>query len=367
VVSLRIDQSPLPAGLEYFLNTSQWLDASGSDSARTLPKLVAAVRIAIEKPGTPDAVNAGTPASGAPSRASYPAGNKGLLRRMAILTGSLLAVAIGGFAAYRSWLPAHQAIAPPAPIVAVATPATVSAVPPIPERSVAVLPFVDMSEKKDQEYFSDGLSEELIDMLTRVPDLRVPARTSSFYFKGKQTKVSDIGRELSVAHLLEGSVRKSGKTLRITAQLIRVDNGYHEWSETYDRKLDDIFKVQDEIANAVTKALLSSLLADTARPVELGGTSDTRAFDAYLRARGINVVSKETSRAEIAAYDEAIQLDPMFAKAYAGKAVSLASYAGNYEGGGDGSPHNRKRSRACRVGGTACTRSRGGAPRFWGK
>ena len=128
------------------------------------------------------------------------------------------------------------------------------------DKSIAVLPFVDMSEKKDQEYFSDGLSEELIDMLTKVPDLRVPARTSSFYFKGKQATIADIAKALGVAHVLEGSVRKSGNTLRITAQLIRVDNGYHVWSETYDRKLDDIFKIQDEIAGAVVTALRVQLL-----------------------------------------------------------------------------------------------------------
>ncbi len=118
-----------------------------------------------------------------------------------------------------------------------------------------------MSEKHDQEYFSDGLSEELIDMLTRIPDLRVPARTSSFYFKGKSEDVQTIAKRLLVAHVIEGSVRKSGNRLRVTAQLVRADNGYHLWSETYDRTVNDIFKVQDEIARAVVKALKISLLA----------------------------------------------------------------------------------------------------------
>ena len=126
-------------------------------------------------------------------------------------------------------------------------------------KSVAVLPFVDMSEMKDQEYFSDGLSEELIDMLTKVPDLHVPARTSSFYFKGKQITVADIAKALNVAQVLEGSVRKSGKALRITVQLVRASDGFHVWSHTYDRTLDDVFKLQDEIAGAVVTALKSSL------------------------------------------------------------------------------------------------------------
>ena len=129
-----------------------------------------------------------------------------------------------------------------------------------PAHSVAVLPFVNMSGDKSNEYFSDGLSEELINLLTQIPELRVPARTSSFYFKGKQATIADIAKALGVAHVLEGSVRKSGNTIRITAQLVRVDNGYHVWSETFDRQLDDIFKVQDEIAGSVVKALKVSLL-----------------------------------------------------------------------------------------------------------
>src|SRR6516162_8281782 len=125
----------------------------------------------------------------------------------------------------------------------------------IPEKSIAVLPFLDMSEKKDQEYFSNGLTEELIDLLSQVQDLRVPARTSSFAFKGKSEDIASIAQKLRVAHVLEGSVRKSANTIRVTAQLIRADNGYHLWSETYDRDLKDVFKVQDEIAGAVVTVL----------------------------------------------------------------------------------------------------------------
>ena len=132
---------------------------------------------------------------------------------------------------------------------------------PAPDRSIAVLPFVDMSQAKDQEYFSDGISEELLNVLSRVPQLQVAARTSSFSFKGKQIEIPEIARQLHVANVLEGSVRKSGDQLRITAQLIRAAEGYHLWSETYDRKLDDIFKIQDEIAGEVVKQLKVTLLA----------------------------------------------------------------------------------------------------------
>jgi TolB-like protein len=138
------------------------------------------------------------------------------------LTG-VVALGLAYFVADRFWLSKHTSPEQPAAVVAPPPP---PAMPIIPEKSVAVLPFVDMSEKKDQEYFSDGLSEELIDMLTKISDLQVPARTSSFYFKGKQTTVADIAKALNVSHVLEGSVRKSGNQLRVTAQLIRVDNGY---------------------------------------------------------------------------------------------------------------------------------------------
>ncbi len=148
-----------------------------------------------------------------------------------------------------------------------------------------------MSEKHDQEYFSDGLSEELIDMLTRIPDLRVPARTSSFYFKGKSEDVQTIAKRLLVAHVIEGSVRKSGNRLRVTAQLVRADNGYHLWSETYDRTVNDIFKVQDEIARAVVKALKISLLGmEGARAAP---TANSEAYSLYMQARALDTARQQ--------------------------------------------------------------------------
>src|SRR5436190_9856555 len=130
----------------------------------------------------------------------------------------------------------------------------------IPEKSIAVLPFVDMSAGKDQEYFSDGISEELLNLLAKIPQLQVTARTSSFAFKGKETGIPEIARTLHVAHVLEGSVRKAGNSVRITAQLIKAGTDTHLWSQTYDRKLDDIFAIQDEIAADVVKQLKVTLL-----------------------------------------------------------------------------------------------------------
>jgi TolB-like protein/Tfp pilus assembly protein PilF len=188
----------------------------------------------------------------------------------------------------------------------------------IPEKSIAVLPFLDMSERKDQEYFSDGLAEELLDLLSQVPDLRVPARTSSFYFKGRTDDVVTIARKLRVAHLLEGSVRRSGNKIRVTAQLIRADNGYHLWSKTYDRDAKDIFQVQDEIANAVVSALKAQLLP--AQPLaSRHRTDNTEAFAAYLMGNKLRETDTvESNPQALESYQRAVALDPNYAAAYSG-------------------------------------------------
>ena len=190
---------------------------------------------------------------------------------------------------------------------------------PCSEQSIAVLPFVDMSQNKDQEYFSDGLTEELIGLLTRVPELRVPARTSCFYFKSKQTTISDIARALNVAHILEGSVRKAGNTIRIAVQLIRADTGYHLWSQTYDRTLDDIFKVQDEIAGSVVRSLCDALLSATL-PTR-SASLNSEAYQLYLRGHfHWNRRSPEEFRKAIAFFQQAITVEPDYALAFTGLA-----------------------------------------------
>ena len=140
-----------------------------------------------------------------------------------------------------------------------------------------------MSEKHDQEYFGDGMAEEILDLLAKIPGLHVPARTSSFYFKGKSEDIPTIARRLMVANVLEGSVRKSGNHVRVTVQLVRADNGYHLWSETYDRTLDDLFKVQDEIAGEVVKALKISM--DTNAAPRTVPTNSAEAHRLLLQAQ----------------------------------------------------------------------------------
>jgi TolB-like protein/DNA-binding winged helix-turn-helix (wHTH) protein len=182
--------------------------------------------------------------------------------------------------------------------------------------SVAVLPFVDIGDDRDQAYFADGLTAELIDRLAKVPGFRVPAATSSFYFKGKQATVGEIARALRVGHIVEGSVRKSGKTLRITAQLLRADNGYEVWSATFDRPMADIFKVQEEIAGAVVQALKTSILAHH-RP-EPAPTTNVEAYTLYLRALS-RLTRNGVADFEAAGQDvhAALLLDPQFASAWA--------------------------------------------------
>jgi TolB-like protein/Flp pilus assembly protein TadD len=215
--------------------------------------------------------------------------------------------------------------APPATPIAPAPAAATNAVP---EKSIAVLPFVDMSEKKDQEYFSDGLSEELIDLLAKTQGLEVIARTSSFYFKGKQATIFEIAKTLHVAHVMEGSVRKSGNTIRVTAQLIRASDGVHIWSETYDRDLKDVFKVQDEIALGVVQKLKLTLLpATTAASAR---TVNAEAHRLYLQGRYFK--DRDTNEDLVKAEDcfkRALALDPSFAPAWAGIAIVATRQVAN--------------------------------------
>ena len=182
--------------------------------------------------------------------------------------------------------------------------------------SIAVLPFVDMSQGKDQEYFSDGLSEQLLNALAQIPNLHVAGRTSSFYFKGRNEDLRVIGQKLNVATVLEGSVAKSGNTLRVTAQLINTADGYHLWSHTYDREFKDVFAMQDEIATAVVDALKLKLLPGQAAPSSQ--RVDPAAYDQFLLGRKLGREQSIDGWARaIAAYRKALQIAPDYAAAYA--------------------------------------------------
>ena len=192
------------------------------------------------------------------------------------------------------------------------------------EKSVAVLPFVNMSSDPEQEYFSDGLSEELLNRLAQNSRLQVAARTSSFQFKGQNQDVGEIGRQLKVDNVLEGSVRKSGNRLRITAQLIRVDSGFHLWSETYEREMDDIFAIQDEIAQAISNALEAEL-GTSPTSADAHPTENLEAYQAYLQARFLLAKRGEANMLEAhALFEKTVSLDPNYSKAWSSLAYNYA-------------------------------------------
>ncbi len=190
--------------------------------------------------------------------------------------------------------------------------------------SIAVLPFRNMSAGADAEYFSDGMTEEIISALAAIESLRVAARTSSFSFKGKDTDVRQIGRELGVATVLEGSVRQAGQRLRVTAQLIDVSNGYHLWSERYDREMEDVFAVQDEISRAIAGALKVRLLPAQEASLVAPGTRDVEAYNRYLKGRYF--FNQRASQKAIAEFEAAIARDALFAAAYTGLADSYGTF-----------------------------------------
>jgi len=200
--------------------------------------------------------------------------------------------------------------------------------------SIAVLPFVNMSGDEENEYFSDGLSEELLNALAKVEDMKVAGRTSSFKFKGQNEDLKIVGEQLGVNHILEGSVRKSGDRIRITAQLVKVDDGFHMWSETFDRELtaSNIFEIQEEISRKVLGELKVRLLPEEEEELDNIPTQDIEAYQAYLKGNQLLINRNyDEIEASIALYQDAVRIDPTFAPAYAQLAIAynLQGYYGN--------------------------------------
>jgi adenylate cyclase len=199
------------------------------------------------------------------------------------------------------------------------------------KNSIAVLPFVNLSEDPVNEYFSDGITEEILNVLSQGDSFHVVGRTSSFVFKNKNKDLRKIGIALDVAHVLEGSVRKAGNRVRITAQLIKTEDGFHLWSETFDRELEDVFAIQDEIASAVVEELKVKLLGMNLEPQIIGGTHDTEAFQAYLK--GLHDRNRGSSRNTLHSardyFEQAVTLDPCYAKAWADLAFTYGDLIWN--------------------------------------
>jgi len=234
----------------------------------------------------------------------------------------VLVLALGYFAYDKFLTPTSESLPESTPITSINTeqkpgPVTSPSLNPD-EKSVAVLPFINMSDDAENEYFSDGISEELLNVLVRVKGLRVPSRTSSFTFKGSTKKLAEIGAELQVDHILEGSVRKSGDRIRVTAQLIEVNTDTHLWSETYTRELDDIFAVQDEIAQAIVSALKVTLTGDDQAPIQTRSTANVEAYNKYLLGRHLwNQRSPDSLLEATKPLSEAVAMDANYGQAWA--------------------------------------------------
>lgn len=246
--------------------------------------------------------------------------------------GVIAAIACAYFIADRFWLSNHTVLAARLPPLTAQTASRVAAAVAFnpPAHSIAVLPFVSMSGNKEQEYFSEGLTEELLNSLSRINELQVAARTSSFSFQGEHPDIATVAQKLNVAAVLEGSVRRSGHTLRVTTQLVNGLTGFHIWSQTYDRNLGDALRLQTEIATAVAEALKVTLLGDISAKIELGGTRNSDAFDAYLHGRKASAQAHDLRglQTAIADFTEAIGRDADYALAYASRSLEFSFSAG---------------------------------------
>src|SRR5262245_61529425 len=216
----------------------------------------------------------------------------------------------------------------------------------LPQKSIAVLPFVDLSQAHDQEYFCDGISEEILDALAKVEGLRVVARTSSFSFKGKNADVGEIAQKLNVQNILEGSLRREGNRIRVTAQLVSARNGFHIWSDTFERELQGVFAVQDEITRSIVDALKMKLAV--VPPAH--ARQNTEAYDLYLQGLYLSNKSDEESlRKSLSLFQRALDIDPNFARAWTGIAKVWLSLADAYVRPLEAYPRVKERSEERRV------------------
>ena len=262
IIALKVDSAPLTTALEYFLSESQWIDVPALGMPAALAKLGSAVGQALVSPQHGGPAGASVAVAGSPVAKS----SVGTAKRAGLAAAMVVAVGIA-VSLVVHFSPSKRVDAP--------------AVAAVSDKSIAVLPFTDMSQKKDQEYFGDGMAEEILDLLAKIPGLTVIGRTSSFQFKGKNEDLRKIGTELNAAYVLEGSVRSSSDQVRITAQLINTKTGAHEWSETYDRPIGDVLKMQDAIAAAVVRELQLAVASAETR----SNLKEAEAYNLVLRGR----------------------------------------------------------------------------------
>jgi TolB-like protein/tetratricopeptide (TPR) repeat protein len=317
VFPVRIEEVMPASHLELFVSSSHWVDAFQGNLDDHFTVLIKEISAA----GGQDTVEKGAASSESVKRSKL---GKSRSPVPLIALGTVAVVAIGLFLWQLGKSPGES---------------TEEAAP---ENSVAILPFLNMSSDPEQEYFSDGIAEELLNILSQVQDLKVAARTSSFQFKGENLDVGSVGVQLNVAHVLEGSVRKAGNRVRITAQLIDADTGYNLWSENFDRELVDVFAIQDEISHAIVAAMKEVLKVDEMAPLPLARASgSTEAYDQYLLGQHLmHERSKESITAAESHFRRATEIDPAYAPAYAGLSIATMLLMDSSSTYGDLSPED---------------------------
>jgi TolB-like protein/Tfp pilus assembly protein PilF len=303
IIAFRLDAEPLNPALEYFLGESQWIDVPVLGMPAALARLAQALG----------------PGAAAPAQA-FAAGKPAVVisgpgRRWIVVTAAVIAAAATVALGLRYWRSSYGATQSSV-VAASAGPAanSTAGTPTIPDRSIAVLPFADMSEMKDQEYFADGMAEEILDLLAKIPGLTVIGRTSSFQFKSKSEDLRAIGARLGAAFLVEGSVRRAGPRIRVTAQLIDARSGAHRWSESYDRDFGDSLALQDEVATGIARAL--QLSVDSGESPRQRQLPNPEAYVLYLRG----LLAQDQQSAEklyeaVGDFEQALALNPAFLRA----------------------------------------------------
>jgi TolB-like protein/Flp pilus assembly protein TadD len=305
IIPFRLDAAALNPELEYFLSNSQWIDVPNLGISAALDKLKEALTHVSD--------------SSSVALSSHPVAHKRTAKQ--VVTAAVLALAAVAAVALglHFWSSSHRA-------------AQTAAVAAIIDKSIAVLPFTDMSEKKDQEYFADGMAEEILDLLAKIPGLKVIGRTSSFQFKGKSDDLRAIGERLGASYVVEGSVRKAGARIRVTAQLIDSHSGIHLWSESYDRDYGDVLALQDDVATGIARALQLAVGADDLRPPRR--LPSTEAYSLYLHARAALDRLDESMEVAQSELEQALVLDPTFVQAAEVLALMHAEQALNQWGSG---------------------------------
>jgi TolB-like protein len=308
IITFRIDTAPLPPGLEYFLSASQWIDSGGERADRLFPKLIDAIRSRLDS----------TPGRDLNPPLVDQHATKLKLNRLVAVVAVAIALGLAYIVIDKFWLSKQTKTEQAAASVASNSPAVTPAGPAISDKSIAVLPFTDMSEAKDQEYFGDGIAEEVLDRLAKVPGLKVVGRASSFQFKGKSIDPAGVGAALGVVYLLEGSVRKQAGRVRVAAQLVEARTGSQRWSDRFDSDVVDVLQVQDTIAVELARALQITVEADSSPRASI---KSPEALEAYLRGlHSLDRGSQEGCEAAVAELQQALGMDPTFALAAIGLA-----------------------------------------------